>query len=164
MYKRQGNVCLFGAVSGEAYINGIAGERFAVRNSGAVTVVEGVGDHCCEYMTGGKVVVLGATGRNFAAGMSGGIAYIYDPENKFVNGLCNTETIEFEDISTEDAQDLKGLIEKHANYTNSNRAKELLADWETSLGNFVRIMPTEYKAALKRLATEEEMVEELTTV
>ncbi len=158
-----GNVCLFGAVSGEAYINGIAGERFAVRNSGATTVVEGVGDHCCEYMTGGKVVVLGSTGRNFAAGMSGGIAYIYDPENKFVNGLCNTETIEYEDILPEDAVDLKGLIENHVNYTNSNLGKTLLADWETSLSNFVRIMPTEYKAALKRLETEEEMVEELTT-
>ena len=158
-----GNVCLFGAVSGEAYINGIAGERFAVRNSGATTVVEGVGDHCCEYMTGGKVIVLGSTGRNFAAGMSGGIAYIYDPENKFVNGLCNTETIEFENILPEDAEDLKGLIENHVIYTNSNRGKKLLADWETSLSNFVRIMPTEYKAALKRLETEEEMVEELTT-
>ena len=114
-------------------------------------------------MTGGKVVVLGSTGRNFAAGMSGGIAYVYDPENKFVNGLCNTETIEFEDILPEDAADLKGLIENHVNYTNSNLGKTLLADWETSLANFVRIMPTEYKAALKRLETEEEMVEELTT-
>ena len=157
-----GNVCLFGAVAGEAYINGIAGERFAVRNSGAITVVEGVGDHCCEYMTGGKVVVLGETGRNFAAGMSGGIAYIYDPNNKFVNGLCNTETIEFEDILPEDALDLKALIEKHVTYTDSNLGKQLLADWETSLSNFVRIMPTEYKAALKRLETEEEMFEELT--
>ncbi|MDB9842775.1 glutamate synthase large subunit, partial [Polaribacter sp.] len=91
-----GNVCLFGAVSGSAYINGIAGERFAVRNSGATAVVEGVGDHCCEYMTGGKVVVLGKTGRNFAAGMSGGIAYVYDPTSNFINGLCNTETIDFE--------------------------------------------------------------------
>jgi len=158
-----GNVCLFGAVAGEAYINGIAGERFAVRNSGATTVVEGVGDHCCEYMTGGKVVVLGETGRNFAAGMSGGIAYVYDPQNKFTNGLCNTETIEFEDILPEDAADLKGLIENHVSYTDSNRGKELLADWETTLSNFVRVMPIEYKAALKRLETEEEMVEELTT-
>ena len=112
-----GNVCMFGAVAGQAYINGIAGERFAVRNSGATAVVEGVGDHCCEYMTGGKVVVLGKTGRNFAAGMSGGIAYVYDPENKFVNGLCNTETIEFEDITKEDAEDLKATIEKHVLYT-----------------------------------------------
>jgi glutamate synthase (NADPH/NADH) large chain len=157
-----GNVCLFGAVEGEAYINGIAGERFAVRNSGATTVVEGVGDHCCEYMTGGKVVVLGRTGRNFAAGMSGGIAYVYDPENKFVSGLCNTETIEFEEILEDDAKDLKGLIEKHVLYTESNLGKELLKDWETSLGNFVRIMPIEYKRALKRLETEEQMFEELT--
>ena len=157
-----GNVCLFGAVEGEAYINGIAGERFAVRNSGATAVVEGVGDHCCEYMTGGKVIVLGSTGRNFAAGMSGGIAYIYDPENKFTNGLCNTETIEFEDILEEDAADLKGLIENHVAYTGSNKGKQLLSDWETSLSNFVRVMPTEYKRALIRLETEEQMVEELT--
>ena len=157
-----GNVCLFGAVEGQAYINGIAGERFAVRNSGAIAVVEGVGDHGCEYMTGGKVVVLGNTGRNFAAGMSGGIAYIYDPENKFINGLCNTETIEFEEILSEDAAELKALIEKHVLYTDSNRGKELLADWETSLSNFVRVMPIEYKRALKRLETEEQLVEELT--
>jgi len=157
-----GNVCLFGAVKGEAYINGIAGERFAVRNSGAIAVVEGVGDHCCEYMTGGKVVVLGDTGRNFAAGMSGGIAYVYDPEDKFTNGPCNTESIEFEDILEEDAADLKALIEKHVHYTNSNRGKALLSDWDTSLSKFVRVMPTEYKSALKRLETEEQMVEELT--
>ena len=157
-----GNVCLFGAVAGQAYINGIAGERFAVRNSGATTVVEGVGDHCCEYMTGGKVIILGKTGRNFAAGMSGGIAYVYDPENKFVNGLCNTETIEFEAISEEDASDLKSIIEKHVLYTDSNRGATMLADWSTSLNNFVKVMPTEYKRALERLATEEPMFEELT--
>ncbi|MFD2726144.1 glutamate synthase large subunit [Hyunsoonleella rubra] len=157
-----GNVCLFGAVNGQAYINGIAGERFAVRNSGATAVVEGVGDHCCEYMTGGRIIVLGKTGRNFAAGMSGGIAYVYDPNNKFVNGLCNTETIEFEDITSEDANELRGSIEKHALYTNSSIAKALLADWDTSLGNFVKVMPIEYKRALKRLETEEPMVEELT--
>ncbi|SEP94168.1 glutamate synthase (NADH) large subunit [Hyunsoonleella jejuensis] len=157
-----GNVCLFGAVNGQAYINGIAGERFAVRNSGATAVVEGVGDHCCEYMTGGRVIVLGKTGRNFAAGMSGGIAYVYDPDNKFVNGLCNTETIEFEDISTEDANELKAAIEKHLLYTSSEIAKTLLSDWDTTLGNFVKVMPIEYKRALKRLETEEQMVEELT--
>ena len=157
-----GNVCMFGAVAGEAYINGIAGERFAVRNSGATAVVEGVGDHCCEYMTGGKVVVLGKTGRNFAAGMSGGIAYVYDPENKFINGLCNTETIEFEEISNEVAEELKATIEKHVLYTNSQRGTALLADWETSLQNFVKVMPTEYKKALIRLETEEPMFEELT--
>ena len=157
-----GNVCLFGAVNGQAYINGIAGERFAVRNSGATTVVEGVGDHCCEYMTGGRVIVLGETGRNFAAGMSGGIAYVYDPDNKFVNGLCNTETIEFEDITSEDANELKSTIEKHKLYTDSEIASTLLADWDTTLGNFVKVMPIEYKRALKRLETEEQMVEELT--
>ena len=157
-----GNVCLFGAVNGQAYINGIAGERFAVRNSGATAVVEGVGDHCCEYMTGGKVVVLGKTGRNFAAGMSGGIAYVYDPENKFSNGLCNTETIEFECISDEDATELKAIIEKHVLYTKSKKGSSLLADWNTSLANFVKVMPTEYKRALERLATEEPMFEELT--
>ena len=157
-----GNVCLFGAVAGEAYINGIAGERFAVRNSGAIAVVEGVGDHCCEYMTGGKIVVLGSTGRNFAAGMSGGIAYVYDPENKFTNGLCNTESIEFEEILAEDAADLKALIEKHVALTDSNRGKEILKNWETNLNNFVRVMPTEYKRALERIATEEPQFEELT--
>ena len=157
-----GNVCLFGAVSGSAYINGIAGERFAVRNSGATAVVEGVGDHCCEYMTGGKVIVIGKTGRNFAAGMSGGIAYVYDPENKFVNGLCNTETIEFEKIYGEDAVDLKTIIAKHVLYTDSKKGTELLADWDTSLKNFIKVMPTEYKKALLRLETEEPMFEELT--
>ena len=157
-----GNVCLFGAVSGSAYINGIAGERFAVRNSGATAVVEGVGDHCCEYMTGGKVIVIGKTGRNFAAGMSGGIAYVYDPENKFVNGLCNTETIEFEKICAEDAADLKANLAKHVLYTDSKKGAELLADWDTSLKNFIKVMPTEYKKALLRLETEEPMFEELT--
>jgi glutamate synthase (ferredoxin) len=157
-----GNVCLFGAVKGEAYINGIAGERFAVRNSGAIAVVEGVGDHCCEYMTGGKVIVLGKTGRNFAAGMSGGIAYIYDPKNKLTKGLCNTETIEFEPIETEEAQELKALIKKHVLYTNSKKGIKLLNDWNNSLSNFVKIMPIEYKRALKRLKTEVQMVEELT--
>ena len=157
-----GNVCLFGAVNGQAFINGIAGERFAVRNSGATAVVEGVGDHCCEYMTGGKVVVLGKTGRNFAAGMSGGIAYVYDPENKFSNGLCNTETIEFENISEDAAAELKAIIEKHVLYTESKKGARLLADWNASLDNFVKVMPTEYKRALERLATEEPMFEELT--
>lgn len=159
-----GNVCLFGAVHGEAYINGIAGERFAVRNSGAISVVEGVGDHCCEYMTGGKVIVLGKTGRNFAAGMSGGIAYVYDPENIFINGLCNTETIDFEEINKEDASDLKAIIEKHVLYTDSKKGAALLSEWTTSLNNFVKVMPTEYKKALERIATEEPIFEELTIV
>ena len=154
---------MFGAVNGKASHNGVAGERYAVRNSGATAVVEGVGDHCCEYMTGGKVIVLGSTGRNFAAGMSGGIAYVYDPENKFVNGLCNTETIEFEEVFTEHAADLKATIEKHVLYTDSSKGQTLLADWDTNLSNFVKVMPIEYKKALKRLETEEPMFEELTT-
>ena len=112
-------------------------------------------------MTGGKVIVLGKTGRNFAAGMSGGIAYVYDPENKFSNGLCNTETIEFEYISEEDAAELKAIIEKHVLYTDSKKGATLLADWATSLYNFVKVMPTEYKRALERIATEEPMFEEL---
>jgi glutamate synthase (ferredoxin) len=157
-----GNVCLFGAVNGQAFINGIAGERFAVRNSGATAVVEGVGDHCCEYMTGGKIIVLGKTGRNFAAGMSGGTAYVYDPENKFTNGLCNTETIEFEEITSQEALDLKNTIEKHVLYTDSQKGTDLLANWSKSLENFVKVMPTEYKRALERLETEEPMFEELT--
>ena len=156
-----GNVCLFGAIEGQAYINGIAGERFAVRNSGATAVVEGVGDHGCEYMTGGKVVVLGKTGRNFAAGMSGGIAYVYDPENQFVNGLCNTESINFETIEGADADDLKSLISKHVDYTSSTRGAELLNDWTNSLSKFVKVMPTDYKKALQRIE-KEKMLEELT--
>jgi glutamate synthase (NADPH) large chain len=156
-----GNVCLFGAIEGQAYINGIAGERFAVRNSGATAVVEGVGDHGCEYMTGGKVVVLGKTGRNFAAGMSGGIAYVYDPEKQFVNGLCNTESINFETVEGVDADDLKLLITKHVNYTGSTRGTELLNDWTNSLSKFVKVMPTDYKKALQRIE-KEKMLEELT--
>ena len=157
-----GNVCLFGAVKGEAYINGIAGERFAVRNSGATAVVEGLGDHGCEYMTGGRIVVLGDTGRNFAAGMSGGYAYVLNTTGKFTNGLCNEETIDFDPITAEDAAELKGLIENHVAYTNSNRGKEVLADWDNNLNKFVKVMPKEYKVALERIANEEPMVEELT--
>ncbi len=157
-----GNVCLFGAVHGEAYINGIAGERFAVRNSGATAVVEGVGDHCCEYMTGGRVVVLGKTGRNFAAGMSGGYAFVLNESGQFTDGLCNEETIDFDPITNEDARELKGLIENHVRYTNSKLGKRILTDWEDYLSKFVKVMPIEYKAALKRIETEAPMVEELT--
>lgn len=157
-----GNVCFFGAIKGEAYINGAAGERFAVRNSGVTAVVESVGDHGCEYMTGGRIVVLGSTGRNFAAGMSGGYAYVYNINGDFTNGLCNEETIDFDPINAEDAAELKGLIENHVSYTDSNRGKEILANWETSLAKFVKVMPKEYKIALKRLETEEQLVEELT--
>ncbi len=157
-----GNVCLFGAVHGEAYINGIAGERFAVRNSGAITVVEGVGDHCCEYMTGGKVVVLGKTGRNFAAGMSGGYAFVLNESGQFTNGLCNEETIDFDPITEADEAELKQLITNHVAYTNSNKGKEVLANWDTYISKFVKVMPKEYKVALERIANEEPMVEELT--
>ncbi|RED45685.1 glutamate synthase large subunit [Seonamhaeicola aphaedonensis] len=156
-----GNVCLFGAVHGEAYINGIAGERFAVRNSGATAVVEGVGDHCCEYMTGGKIVVLGKTGRNFAAGMSGGYAFVLNESGQFTNGLCNEETIDFDPITEADEAELKQLIANHVAYTNSNRGKEILANWENYLPKFVKVMPKEYKIALERIANEEPMVEEL---
>jgi glutamate synthase (ferredoxin) len=149
-----GNVSLYGATNGEAYINGIAGERFCVRNSGAIAVVEGVGDHGCEYMTGGKVVVLGKTGRNFAAGMSGGIAYVYDEKQKFRNGLCNMEMVAFDPIFEADEKELKQLVKNHFKYTNSDLAYKILDDWENSLSNFVKVMPTEYKKALMRLEME----------
>ena len=157
-----GNVSLYGAINGEAYINGIAGERFCVRNSGATAVVEGVGDHGCEYMTGGKVVILGKTGRNFAAGMSGGIAYVLDESKKFRNGLCNMEMIEFEPISSEDEQELKQLIKNHFKYTNSDLAYRILDNWEKHLKNFVKVMPTDYKKALIRLENEK-LINEKTT-
>ncbi|MHB1147620.1 MAG: glutamate synthase large subunit [Lutibacter sp.] len=149
-----GNVSLYGAINGEAYINGIAGERFCVRNSGAIAVVEGVGDHGCEYMTGGKVVVLGKTGRNFAAGMSGGIAYVFDEKQKFTKGLCNMEMVAFDEISSEDETELKQLIKNHFRYTNSDLALRILDDWENSLTHFVKVMPTDYKKALVRLENE----------
>ena len=156
-----GNVSLYGAINGEAYINGIAGERFCVRNSGAIAVVEGVGDHGCEYMTGGKVVVLGKTGRNFAAGMSGGIAYVFDVNRKFRNGLCNMEMVDFEEISSNDEIELKQLIKNHFKYTNSNLAYRILDDWENSLTHFVKIMPTDYKKALARLEKEKNINTEI---
>ena len=157
-----GNVSLYGATNGEAYINGVAGERFCVRNSGAIAVVEGVGDHGCEYMTGGKVVILGDTGRNFAAGMSGGIAYVFDKNKKFKNGLCNMEMIEFDKISNEDEQDLKQLIQNHYKYTESKYAFEILENWKENLQHFVKVMPTDYKKALIRLENEKLINEETT--
>jgi glutamate synthase (NADPH/NADH) large chain len=152
-----GNVSLYGAINGEAYINGIAGERFCVRNSGAIAVVEGVGDHGCEYMTGGKVVVLGKTGRNFAAGMSGGIAYVFDDKEKFRNGLCNMEMVEFDTITPKDEEDLKQMIKNHYTYTNSDYANKILNDWEKNLLYFIKVMPTDYKKALQRLESEKNM-------
>lgn len=139
------NVALYGAITGEAYINGMAGERFCVRNSGATAVVEGIGDHGCEYMTGGTVVVLGKTGRNFAAGMSGGVAYVYDPNKKFDSTVCNMEMVAFDTMEEEDLTKLRKLIKNHSLYTSSPLAKRILADWENQQQHFVKVMPTDYK-------------------
>ncbi|HTG19301.1 MAG TPA: glutamate synthase-related protein, partial [Reyranella sp.] len=170
-----GNTVLYGAIGGEAYFEGVAGERFAVRNSGAVAVVEGTGDHGCEYMTGGVVVVLGDTGRNFAAGMSGGVAYVYDPAARF-GELCNPSMVELEPVSVAlgdkddparphqralsvddngmgdmlrfDAERLRILVERHHLHTGSARARELLEDWDNALKSFIKVMPKDYKRAL----------------
>jgi glutamate synthase (NADPH/NADH) large chain len=172
---------LYGAIAGEAYFNGVAGERFAVRNSGAIAVVEGTGDHGCEYMTGGVVVVLGRTGRNFAAGMSGGVAYVYDPDGRFAD-LCNTAMVDVLPIAAErdeedgtgrpqqraqtvndfgmgdmlrhDAERIRILVERHKLHTGSKRAAELLDSWDTALAKFVKVMPRDYAAALKQLEAE----------
>ncbi|ELZ92701.1 glutamate synthase large subunit [Haloferax sulfurifontis] len=139
-----GNVALYGATQGECYVNGLAGERFGVRNSGVKAVVEGVGDHGCEYMTGGVVAVLGETGRNFAAGMSGGVAYVYDPDDEFA-AKANTEMVTLEDhLDDKDEAMLTRLVENHLTYTDSDRAAELLDDWQSVLGDFVKVMPDAY--------------------
>lgn len=139
-----GNVALYGATQGECYVNGLAGERFAVRNSGVKAVVEGVGDHGCEYMTGGVVAVLGETGRNFAAGMSGGVAYVYDPDDELA-AKANTEMVTLESsLADVDEAMLTRLVENHLAYTDSDRAAELLEDWESVLGDFVKVMPDAY--------------------
>jgi glutamate synthase (NADPH/NADH) large chain len=143
-----GNTAFYGATSGEAYIRGKAGERFAVRNSGVTVVVEGVGDHGCEYMTGGRVVILGDTGRNFAAGMSGGIAYILDVKGTFTAN-CNTEMVDLDKLENEDAKDLYELIKKHYQYTGSTVAKFVLDDFENQLQNFIKIFPRDYKKVLQ---------------
>jgi glutamate synthase domain-containing protein 3 len=162
------NVVLYGAIAGEAYFRGVAGERFAVRNSGAEAVVQGVGDHACEYMTGGTVVVLGLTGRNFAAGMSGGIAYVLDEDGAFAS-RCNTAMVDLEPVLTEVEQEaklspdlwhqatpdevvLRRLIERHAQYTGSKRAREVLDDWAHYRTRFVKVFPKEYRRALVELA------------
>lgn len=149
-----GNVNLYGATGGEAYIRGIVAERFAVRNSGASAVVEGIGDHGCEYMTGGRVVILGKTGRNFGAGMSGGIAYVWDPEGEFPR-QCNSETFELEGLAdSADREELHALVKKHYLYTDSAVAKRLMDDWDLALSQFVKVMPTDYKRVLaERAAT-----------
>ena len=176
-----GNTVLYGAITGECYFRGVAGERFAVRNSGAIAVVEGTGDHGCEYMTGGVVVVLGETGRNFAAGMSGGIAYVLD-ENDDFEKRCNLAMIDLApvaaeeevmrglqgqsgdlaghglvdvmaDMTQQDAERLHRLITRHLHYTNSAKAKAILDDWTTWLPRFKKVMPVEYRAALAKMAT-----------
>jgi len=163
-----GNVVLYGAISGEAYFRGVAGERFAVRNSGARAVVEGVGDHGCEYMTGGTVVVLGATGRNFAAGMSGGVAYVLDIDGQF-GKKCNLAMVDLEPLLSEAEQDgkvardlwhmgqsdeavLRSFIENHAKYTGSQRARDILDHWSEYRVKFVKVFPKEYRRALGELA------------
>jgi glutamate synthase (ferredoxin) len=143
-----GNVVLYGATSGEAYVRGVAGERFAVRNSGALTVVEGVGDHGCEYMTGGRVVVIGKTGRNFAAGMSGGVAYVLDLAGDF-RRRCNLGMVDIEPlVRAEDVEEVRELLQRHVRYTESTVAAEILVDWAATQPRFVKVMPRDYKRAL----------------
>jgi glutamate synthase (NADPH/NADH) large chain len=172
-----GNTVLYGATSGECYLRGVAGERFAVRNSGAVAVVEGVGDHGCEYMTGGMVIVLGQTGRNFAAGMSGGVAYVLDEDGSF-DKRCNMSMVQLEAVPEEvaasetgevdskgrvhfnhlnkaDEEALRGKIEKHLRYTGSARARQILDNWAQYLPKFVKVMPTEYRRALLEIAAQQ---------
>lgn len=150
-----GNVAFYGATSGEAYIGGMAGERFCVRNSGATAVVEAVGDHGCEYMTGGRVAVLGKTGRNFAAGMSGGVAYVYDEDGSFPV-RCNTEMVDLGPVEDEDATILQDMLKKHAAYTGSTRANAILDDWDAALAKFVRVMPRDYQRILNAIKQAEQ--------
>jgi glutamate synthase domain-containing protein 3 len=146
-----GNTVLYGATSGRAFFSGLAGERFAVRNSGANAVVEGVGDHGCEYMTGGVVVVLGPTGHNFAAGMSGGIAYLHDPDAQ-LGERCNFELVDLEDLTRDDLTLVEKLVSEHQARTGSPLAARLLADWERASRSFVKVMPRAYKKVLAELA------------
>jgi glutamate synthase (NADPH/NADH) large chain len=147
-----GNVIGYGATGGEIFIRGMVGERFCVRNSGATAVVEGVGDHGCEYMTGGNVVVLGATGRNFAAGMSGGIAYVYDPKNEF-SGKVNYEMVELETVAGIDAEWLRTTVARHFEFTGSAVAQRVLNDFDTEVTHFRKVMPRDYKLVLSVMAS-----------
>ena len=150
-----GNTILYGATSGEIFINGMAGERFGVRNSGAIAVVEGVGDHCCEYMTGGTVVVLGRTGCNFAAGMSGGIAYVLDETSNF-DTLCNLDMVELESVwQKEDVKILTNLVQKHFDWTGSAKAHQILSNWQDMVGKFVKVVPFDYRKALEKMRAAE---------
>jgi glutamate synthase (ferredoxin) len=143
-----GNVALYGATSGEAYFRGLAGERFCVRNSGASAVVEGIGDHGCEYMTGGRVVILGRTGRNFAAGMSGGFAYVLD-EDATIAAHVNTGMVGLDDLEASDRDVLRALVERHLELTGSGVAERLLADWAVAAERFVKVLPTDYAKVLE---------------
>lgn len=154
-----GNVALYGATAGSLFVRGVAGERFCVRNSGALAVVEGIGDHGCEYMTGGRVVVIGPTGRNFAAGMSGGIAYVYDKDGDFPI-RCNQEMVDLDEMDEEDRELVRGLMERHAEYTGSMVAKDLLADWPKFAEKFVKVMPRDFKRVLREQAEAAESNEE----
>jgi glutamate synthase (NADPH) large chain len=149
-----GNVILFGATSGQAFLRGVVGERFAVRNSGAHAVVEGVGDHGCEYMTGGKVVILGRTGRNFAAGMSGGIAYVYDRAAELSANL-NSEMVELEQLDDDDRAWLQEMIQAHIDATDSAIGQRILADWAGEQRHFVKVMPRDYRRVLQAIAEAE---------
>jgi glutamate synthase (ferredoxin) len=151
-----GNVALYGATSGETFIRGLAGERFAVRNSGVNAVVEGVGDHACEYMTGGRVVVLGPTGRNFAAGMSGGIAYVLDESGDFASRV-NMQMVSLERLADEtEIGEVRRLVERHLEHTSSNRARRVLDDWAALVPKFVKIIPRDYQRMLAAIARAEE--------
>jgi len=155
-----GNTLLYGATSGEVFINGMAGERFAVRNSGAVAVVEGLGDHGCEYMTSGRVVVLGKTGRNFAAGMSGGIAYVLD-EHQLFDTLCNLDMVDLEPlVEKSDIRFVRDRIWRHYQWTGSALAKRILDHWSDMVGKFVKVMPMDYRKALERLRDQPEADEQ----
>jgi glutamate synthase (NADPH/NADH) large chain len=144
-----GNVVLYGATSGEAFFNGVAGERFAVRNSGATAVVEGVGDHGCEYMTNGLVVVLGSCGRNFAAGMSGGVAYVFDERGNFAQERCNLGSVDLESVTeAQDGEVLRSLVTRHLELTGSRRAKWILENWPEILPRFIKVFPHEFKRVL----------------
>ena len=158
-----GNVALYGATSGEAYFRGIAGERFCVRNSGVHAVVEGVGDHGCEYMTGGRVVIIGRTGRNFGAGMSGGMAFVLDEQGDFPI-RCNQDMVTLEAMTDDsDLELVHALLEKHLNYTQSDVAERVLRDWDNMAQKFVKVMPTDYKrvlGAIKRAEAEGVPVDE----
>jgi glutamate synthase domain-containing protein 3 len=148
-----GNVVLYGATAGEAFFNGMAGERFAVRNSGATAVVEGLGDHGCEYMTRGLVLVLGKAGRNFAAGMSGGIAYVFDEAGDFAQKRCNHGGVDLEPLAEdEDIRTVRDLIERHLRLTGSPRAQRILANWQLALPQFIKVFPREYRRVLEKEA------------